>query len=96
MLETEFPPALRRLEADLLSLTQLQEGLSQGPRAMNGLTDRVETRLIQVLAQAEARLERSSERHEKLLTAYSRGVTLLLLSQAVLIAVTVLMLWTRR
>jgi CHASE3 domain sensor protein len=96
MLREQLPPAMERLEDGTLTLKQTAEDLSQAGRALTALAAQVREEFARLGAKAEIDLTRLTAHQQKTLTAYSRGVTVLLVSQALLIVVTVLTLWLRR
>lgn len=96
MLREQLPPAMERLEDGTLSLKQTAGDLSQAGRALTALAAQVREEVARLATRAESDLKRLSANQQKTLTAYRRGVTVLLVSQALLIAVTVLTLWLRR
>jgi phage shock protein A len=96
MLREQLPPAMERLEDSTSILKQTAEDLSRATRSVSDLASQVRENINRWTARAEADLTRLTTAQQKTLTAYSRGVTVLLVSQAVLIAVTVLTLWLKR
>lgn len=96
ILREQLPAAMDRLETDTTTLQRVSVELSEASKAMRGCATAMRDVFNHLIAQSQENLDRLASAHLRTLSAYSRGVTLLLVSQAVLTATTVLLLWIRR
>jgi hypothetical protein len=95
MLREQLPTALDRLETESVTLQQAATSRNQASNAVREATTPMQGTVKRLMAQSDADLNRLTNGYQKMMSRYGYRVSVLLVSQAILVAVTVLILWIR-